>query len=200
MLEALTLNEERVTLNVADCPIYVSERVLALSGKKNSKLLLAKTVIRRDEETDIAEGDLVYEGEKLLGRIVYAEGFKLQTLDDELKNLPEGEHIKVKVGTKESINKVFDCPERTPVIFGYRKKEFSIRDFLCKTGRYIAIADDKFSGKKLDPQDLLISTGFTREDGSPICFGEFYQGGIVTLFKGIPAISKDGKYTQLCRK
>lgn len=199
-LKVLTVHDERITLDIADCPIYVSERVLALSGKKNSKLLWANTVVRCDEESGIAEGDLVYENDELLGRIVYAKGFKLQTLEGDVKNLPEIEHIKVRVGSKETINKVFECSERTPITFGYRKKEFSIRDFLCKTGNYIAIADDKFTGKKLVPQDLLISTGFTREDRSPICFGEFYQDGIVTLWKGLPVISKDGEYEQLCGK
>ena len=190
LLRGFTDDGVRIDFTLHNCPILVTDSIVALAGIKQSKLIRYDTICRGDEKTGIFEGDEVYDNGTLIGIVVFAKGFFLQTLDGLLKTIPSDEHIKVKEGNIDSSKMAFSSQYRTDLSFGYKGQRVTIHMFICKDGNMLSVAG---KNKLINPTSLLMFTGHLRHDNRGIYFGEFYQGGVVVLhdLKPMIKISED---------
>lgn len=188
LLRGFTDSGIRVDFTLHDCPILVTSSLVALAGIKQSKLIRYDTICRGDEETGIFEGDEVYEDGKKIGTVVYAKGFFLQTLTGALKTIPKSEHIKMKEGNVSSSKIAFNSEYRTDLSFSYKGQRIIISMFICKDGSMLSVAG---KNKLVNPDSLLMFTGYLRQDNRGVYFGEFYQGGKVVLHDLKPMIKID---------
>ena len=76
-----------VNFTLEDCPVYLNSSLIILAKHEGSALLLADTVVRYDDASDIAEGDIVYENNRRIGWVIYNQGFVLQDSNGNLKEL-----------------------------------------------------------------------------------------------------------------
>lgn len=197
-LKGYTVAGNFIDVEISDCPIYLTESLLALSAKNNSELVKANSLVRYDEETEYCEGDIIVENDVEIGYVIYAAGFKMYQNSGEIKNIPTGEHIYLSKGTEASIAIIAKCPQRTALVFGYRGKEIAFKSFVCPVGKHIATAEDNFAGKRIDGKQVTFYTGYVTGDDELICFDDFRQGGKVSLYKGLPVIvTVSGKIEKL---
>ena len=191
LLKGFALNGDRVNFKLSDCPVYFTNNIIGLVGIKGSKLISASTIMRGDEETGVFEGDRVYLKGELIGYVVYAGGFKLQTLNDELKNLFDDPHIKVKEGNRKTANIVSNSEYRSELVFRYNKKNIYMSVFLFKNkDGMLAVAGKSLNGTLIDPEQIHFYTGLADDDGTKLFFDELYKGGILSLRNGMPCIVK----------
>ena len=197
LLNGITLRGARVGFELSDCPVYLTEDVIGLAGVERSKLILANTIVRGDESTGMIEGDIVLdENENVIGYIIYSQGFKVQTLSNEIKKLEEYEHIQMKKGDKESILQVTGSEHRTELLFKCNRQEFFMALFLCKNKNgTIAVSGKTFKCKSLNPNEIHFYTGVTDTAGNKLFYGELYKGGVISLVNGLPCVCVGDKNT-----
>ena len=196
VLKGFTKCGIEVLFTLADCPILVGEGLIALVGKISSALIRYDTIVRGDEESGLYEGDVIYdEMETILGIVVYAKGFVLYNAGV-LCDIPAEDNIRVTKGCPETIEKIANLEERTEISFAYKGIQYRFLSLICKVGDYVGLTID---GKLVNPEELLLNTGFCRKDRMKgIYFGEVYQGGTVVLHKNVPMIAYEGgKYVPL---
>ena len=196
LLKGFALDGERVDFALDSCPVSISKDAVALIGAKGSKLLQAGTIVRGNEENGIFEGDVVYDGDKKIGIIIYSQGFVMQDLEGALKKIPEGEHIKVKVGNSQTVKEANNCELKSTLLLQYQDESFPIQSLMFKTNGMLVVS--KLRNVLIEPVDLMFSTGYCRDDGTQICFGEFYKGGTVVLHNNVPCVKlSDTEYVEL---
>lgn len=188
-LKAYTRTKERVSFTLEDCPVFISDNVIALVGKKNSDLISYDTIIRGDEASGIWEGDEVYENDSLVGYVIYSRGFKLQTLDNKVKKLCLGSHIKVKEGNRDTVLSISKNPERSMLLFKYKEYVIQIAVFLCKRGDgMIGVHGSSCPEEYIDPQGLRFFTGLVDKSGKNLFYGECENGHEIVLHNLMPCI------------
>ncbi|MCI9050701.1 MAG: hypothetical protein HFI05_02065 [Lachnospiraceae bacterium] len=192
IFRGFTNSNERVDFRIQDCPVFVSTNMIALFGVKGSRLIKADTVTRGDEQTNIFEGDKVYSEKEFIGIVIYAKGFMLQDLDNVLKILPSGNHIKIEDGDSSSAKIAFHSEYRTELLFQYYGVNVNLKSFVAKLKNGLAVIPLK---SLIDANELLLYTGIIKEDGSKLFFGQNYKGGTIVLHNNIPMIkTKDDEF------
>jgi len=177
-----------------ECPVFISEKYIATVNKENSPLLYRNTLVRVDEETGYAEGDIVIDkvSGNLIGRLVYSKGFKMQDLEGNLKELIELQHIKVKRGSSASRQLISQSKHRDYLLFKAGNVEFGLDSILLEKGGCLILTSEKYSYRSADISDIKFMTGY----GS-LAFGEFYNGGIIVLHNGQPSLKRGNEYVHL---
>lgn len=171
------------TLN--DCPVKVGNDVIATTAITMSPLLSASLIGRGLPVVEGFEGDYVYDADTLLGYVIYVGGFRLLGLDNVLKNLPEPDHIQLKVGDVESMSIVAAFEQRTPLLFSVNNKIVVLDSFVLKWAGRLYTIDGNIV---IPPEDVLFNTGVFDKNKKNIFFGTGYQHGEVVLQGYLPYV------------
>lgn len=194
IFSTLNLRQELVEFTLEDCPVYFSDNRVVLAKHEGSSILRADTIVRKDTETGVAEGDCVFQGGAFLGIVVYNQGFKLQTIDGKIKDLQQNKYMKVRQGKKFNMCDATHSANRQPISLFYKGRTFSIKALLQYEEPFVVIhpQDDYF--RKVLPGDIKISTGIGK-----YCYGDLMAGGgRIVLHDGIPCVAEGGNLTRLC--
>ena len=171
LLKALSINNDWVDFTVFDCPVYMEANIIALTGRKGSDLLQADTIVRGDKNTNVFEGDRVYESDELVGYVIYSKGFKLQKLNGQIEDLVLREHIQLKQGNKETIKIISSNEQRTRLLFSDGESVVQLTVFLLKNSAgKIGVMGRTCKANAIDPSKLRFFTGLTKEDGELLFF------------------------------
>lgn len=195
LFSGISNNNERINFGMADCPVHISTKEVVLAAKRCSPIINAKSIVRGDETLNIFEGDEIYENDELLGIVVYAGGFALQTVQGKIKSLPHGEHIKVKEFNKESLEVLSRCKRRTPFLFSADGFTFNLTGIAYKVDEYIIVTNEDYH-KKIIPNSIREYTGLKSGD-QELFYGDAFNDGFVVLQKGKPSLEKGNKITPL---
>lgn len=180
----MTMHKQFVEFNIEDAPVVVAEGQVALFGSKTCHEIIKLNTITRGDR--FFEGDKVVDAdtEGLLGYIRYQKGFLLQTESGELKEIPEGVHIKVMEGDKASILAVTQSRGWMPISLVYHDKNrqeciVPLQNIVTKVGECLALSEGSVL---VECSRFRIPTGYVEPRSQrPICFGDTYAGGTVVL-------------------
>lgn len=181
-LRGFSTGGEIVKFKLSDCPVVITERQIALFGKKDSCLLKSNTVGRG--YAGIYEGDTIADKEtgRELGVVVYAGGFRIHDKAGGLKAIPDAEHIKVIEGGMESAQFAFGLAVKTPILFKYKEEEFGVDSIVTKIGGSLHIALLK---EHVNPDSITFYTGYRNTaTKKKIFFGDTVDKGRVALHRG----------------
>lgn len=203
-LRAFSVQADRDTLfDISDCPVQISKSLVALANKRYSELLQANSIVRCDTKLNLAEGDIVYDkatGE-LLGYVIFAKGFELQTLTGVVKQLPDKKHIYLRGRTKDSVALVTESCMRAPLLFKFNDVEFYLQAIVKAIDEeHIGILQRKIKpALAVNVKQLQWFTGVTDDNGENIFFGDRVRSGIVSYREGVPVLLAGKKCENLSR-
>ena len=181
---AITLEDNYITFNLGDCPTMLKLNVMYLAAKPGSELFYEDTVVRVDKQYGYAEGDRVLNSNnKCIGYIIYNQGFRLQDMRGNIKELREYKHIKVEKGTHSDRAKIIASENRDKILISTNDKLFTMNALVDFTGSTIIIrpSSKQFSHYNID--DLRIWTGIEK-----FKFYDCLDGGRIVLFEGLPCV------------
>ena len=190
---AVTKRGDLIYFTLEDCPVYLNDSLVILAKHEGSALLLADTIVRYDDENDIAEGDKVYYDNNLIGWVIYKCGFVLQDLKGNLKELNLSKHIKVKKGGNMSRQKIKEFGNFEPILLKYKSRKFSLRAILQYDNGFIVIHSQDDYHRKVVADDIKLLTGV-----DDYCYGDCTDdGGRVVLHDLRPCVAKGNGFTNL---
>lgn len=195
-LEGYDKRHTRITIKVEDCPITVNNVFTALAGVKNSLFVLTDTIVRKDEENNIAEGDLVFlrNGNKFLGIVIYNKQFLVQTKHGTVEKLVLSRHILMRRGTEDSCREAVNSINRQPIRFCYKGTSYPFDIFLSKAGDSLVLYG---VSEMVDSNQILIDTGF-KLDNCDIGYGSIWDGGTIQLKNLKPCVVyENGDFEEL---
>ncbi len=197
LLRAENVRGRFVRFTIEDCPVYVTNDLIALVGREGSPIISANTIVRGNDEGSYFEGDAIYEGNTAIGTIIYYKGFKILTIEGKIVNLPTSKNITIKQCINADILRtIVNNKKRTPIMFSFNKECFTIQAFVCKMNGAIAVSSDCISISKIIPQMTMFYTGYDCK-GSKIFFGDVIDGGVVELREGKVVTVYDDHVTNL---
>lgn len=185
-LEGYDIRHNRIVINIADCPMSVNKAFTALVGVKNSLFVLTDTIVRKDEESNVAEGDLVFlrNGNKFLGTVIYNKQFLIQTRQGTVEKLVLGRHILMRRGTEDSCREAVSSENRQPIRYCYKGTSYPFDILLSKVGDSLVMYG---VSEMVDVNQILIDTGF-KVDNCDVGYGSVWNGGIIKLKNLEPCI------------
>ena len=166
-----------MVFNLKDCPTYLMENQIILSGKNGSPILEADTITRGMADKDIFEGDLIYKEKEFLGYVIYNNGFFMQKKFSSHKKEIPSSHIYVKRGNRESI-KIIQTFERNPILFKHNETIFSFIDLVNSKGNTLNVLHRKKFRRVITQAvtELIAVSGTTS-----IFEGDLFNGKFITL-------------------
>lgn len=193
VFSALSLQNKAVDFTLEDCPVYLTDNKIILAKHEGSSILRADTVVRKDTETGVSEGDCVFQKGMMSGIVVYNQGFRYQTSGGRLKYIEPDGDMRISKGRKYNICDAVRSSRRQPVALYYKERTFSIKALLQYEEPFIVIhpQDDYF--KKVLSGEIRISTGIGN-----YCFGDLYKdGGRIVLHGLVPCVAKGTDFKKL---
>ena len=181
---AITVQGNRIRFNLGDCPTMLKLNVMYLAAKPGSELFYEDTVVRVDKQFGYAEGDRVLNSNnKQIGCIIYSQGFKLQDMRGNIKEIRDYEHIKVKEGTHSDRARIISSEHRDKILISTNDKLFTMNALVDAPGSTIIVKPSSKLFAFYNVDDLRIWTGVEKYK-----FYDSVGGGRIVLSKGLPCI------------
>lgn len=182
-----------VNFTLDDCPVYLNSSLVILAKHERSSLLLADTIVRYDNDKDIAEGDIVYCDNKRLGWVIYKEGFVLQDSNGNLKEFSLTEHIHLKKGSLSSRQKIKEFGNFQPILFKYKQRNFTLKAILQYDNGLVVIHSQDDYYRKVVAADVKLCTGIDN-----FCYGDITEEGGRIIFHDLkPYVVLGDTFTKL---
>lgn len=184
----ITLTGEPYEFVLADCPIQLNDKMIALSNKPESPLLHSQSLARMDDEGTLAEFDLVYDSSnyKVLGFILYRNEFGVYDHKNDMFTRLRDLNCDYGIMRNKNINYVNLINGKMQSIqWRIGDVTFSVYEMLKVLNGYV-YCFTKFT-RPLDITAARLCTGL-KKDKKNICYGDILSGGIVTLHNYRPMI------------
>lgn len=192
IFSALSLQDEVIDFTLEDCPVYIRDNRIVLAKHEGSSILRADTIVRRDTETGIAEGDCIFYRDMLEGIVVYNQGFRMQTPKGRLKDLQLDGCLKIEKGKKFNLCEAVHSDNRQPIVLSYKDRTFSIKALLQYEEPFVVIHSQADYFRKVMADEIKIATGVKR-----YCYGDLCNGGRIVLHEAVPCVSKGSAFIKL---
>lgn len=194
LLRSFDISSKPVDFELADGPIEIDKKLVALSRNDFSPLIQIRLIVRGDKSTGVHEGDVITENGTPIGLVIYSAGFKmLEKSSRLLKEIPKGEHIQVNKGTADSVSQIVNSEYRTPITFAYGRLIIKgFKTILCVKDGMVVLNGKNFKYKYINAEEIKFYTGVQE-----YYFGDFIDGGYVVLHDGYPAIKRGEEYSKL---
>lgn len=190
-LRAFSVHGKDTLFGLEDCPVHVSKSLVALVNKRYSEMLQAETIVRTDERLALTEGDIIYDKStgELLGYVIYSSGFKVQTTQGFVKDVPDKEHIYVRHRNTDSVKEVVESCMRTPLLFKYGEDTvLKLKSVVKANGdKHIGILQKKSTGAySVRACELKWFSGLRDEDGNKFFYGDKLGEQVLVYRNGLP--------------
>lgn len=184
----VTLDGEFYEFTLTDCPIQLNDKMMALSNKPKSPLLLSKSLARMTDEGDLAEFDIVYDSSsyKALGFIVYRNEFGIY--DHRTDTFTRLRDVNTEFGVlKNRITNYIGSLKGKMQQIRWKSGNvvFSVYEMLRIVNGSIHVTT-KLT-KPIDASSIRLCTGL-RKDKMDLCYGDILHDGIIVLHDYHPMI------------
>lgn len=179
-----TLSGKVLEVKLADCPCIIDKGQVACLAKPNSDIFHKDGIVYTEESADVVEGDLVFEDGVYIGIAYYEKGWRVHSDNNLSKELVLSEHISMKESqrTYEVFKKVNHMECRSGVFVYANGCESSIFEMAMVKGNEIAFVG---RNKRACRDEIFLSTGFYSPDNVAYYFGQYINGGILSLNKNL---------------
>lgn len=181
-LVGATLSGKVLEIRLSDCPSVIDKGQVACLAKPNSDIFHKDSIVYVEEAVDLYEGDSVYEDGNYIGIAYYTKGWRVHTGEDTSKELRLTPHISMKKSRRdyEAFKSVYSIKERSTITVCANGRECSLFEMAM-----IKCNEIVFVGRNMRAyrDEVFLSTGYYNQSNVAYYFGQFINGGILSLDK-----------------
>lgn len=179
-----TLSGKILEIKLSDCPCVIDKGQVACLAKPNSDIFHKDSIVYTEESANVVEGDLVYEDGVYIGIAYYEKGWRIHSDNCQSKELVLSEHISMKESrrTYDVFRQVSQIEGRSGIFVYANGCECSLFEMTMVKGNEIAFVG---RNKRACRDEIFLTTGFYSQDSIAYYFGQYINGGILSLNKNL---------------
>lgn len=184
----ITLKGEPFEFTLADCPVQLNDKMIALSNRPESPLIHSQSLARMDDDGALAEFDIAYDSSnyKVLGFILYRNEFGVYNHKTDTFTRLRDLECDYGIIRNKNINYVNLINGKMQSIrWRIGDMAFSVYEMLKVVNGYI-YCHTKLT-RPLDASAARLCTGL-KKDKKDICYGDILSDGMVVLHNYRPMI------------